>query len=252
MDEAVALIQARLGSSRLPGKVLLPLAGRPVLAHVVERCRATPGVEGVVVATTEAAEDDAVAACARAWGAEVFRGSAEDVLGRFAAAAQVFPARDYVRITADCPLTDPQIVAAVLAAHGTGGYDFSYNEVPTDFPRGYDVEVVKGETLTWLAAHCQDPTSREHVTAYFFEHGTDFKIFKLPPARAEADFSRFRLVLDEPSDYELLRRIFDRLARKRLFGLADVVELLEAEPALAEINRDVAQKEPPRPPHVKK
>ena len=115
VDEAVALIQARLGSSRLPGKVLLPLAGRPVLAHVVERCRATPGVEGVVVATTEAAEDDAVAACARAWGAEVFRGSAEDVLGRFAAAAQVFPARDYVRITADCPLTDPQIVAAVLA-----------------------------------------------------------------------------------------------------------------------------------------
>jgi spore coat polysaccharide biosynthesis protein SpsF len=236
----------------LPGKVLLPLAGRPVLAHVVERCRATPGVEAVVVATTEAAEDDAVAACARASGAEVFRGSAEDVLGRVAAAAQAFPARHYVRITADCPLTDPQIVAAALAAHGAGDYDFSYNEVPTDFPRGYDVEVVKGETLTWLAAHCRDPASREHVTAYLFEHGADFKIFKLPPARPKADFSRFRLVLDEPPDYEMLRLIFDRLAGKRFFGLADVLALLEAEPALAEINRDVAQKEPPRPPHVKK
>ncbi len=236
----------------MPGKVLLPLAGRPVLAHVVERCRATPGVGQVVVATTEEAEDDAVAACARASGAEVFRGSTEDVLGRVAAAAQVFPARDYVRITADCPLTDPQIVAAVLAAHRAGDYDFSYNEVPADFPRGYDVEVVKSETLRWLAARCQDPISREHVTAYFFEHGADFKIFKLPPARPGADFSRFRLVLDEAPDYELLRRIFDRQAGKRLFGLADVLELLEAQPALAEINRGVTQKEPPRPPRVKK
>ncbi|NIT35811.1 MAG: NTP transferase domain-containing protein [candidate division Zixibacteria bacterium] len=252
MDEAVALIQARLGSSRLRGKVLLPLAGRPALAHVVERCRAAPGVGGVVVATTEAPEDDAVAACGRASGAEVFRGSGEDVLGRVAGAAQAFPARDYVRITADCPLTDPQVVAAVLAGHRAGTYDFSYNEVPTDFPRGYDVEVIKAETLTWLAAHCQDPTSREHVTAYLFEHGADFKIFKLPPVRPGADFSRLRLVLDEPPDYELLRRIFDRLAGKRPFGLADVLELFEAEPALAEINRDVAQKEPPRPPRVKK
>lgn len=252
MDEGVVLIQARLGSSRLPGKVLLPLAGRPVLAHVVERCRAAAGVARVVVATTDEEEDDAVAACARAGGAEVFRGSSDDVLGRCAAAAKAFPARHYVRITADCPLVDPRIICDVLAAHVAGGYDFSYNDVPADFPRGYDVEVLTAELLAWLAARCRDDTSREHVTPYLFTHAADFRVFKLPPPRPGADLSAYRLVLDDPRDYELLRRLFDRLGAKTLFGLDDVITVLEAEAALAALNRDVAQREPPRPPAVKK
>jgi spore coat polysaccharide biosynthesis protein SpsF len=252
MAEVNVLVQARLGSSRLPGKVLLPLAGKPALTHVVERCRAAAGATRVVVATTDAAEDDAVDACARVSGAEVFRGAADDVLGRLAAAARAFPAEHYVRITADCPLIDPVIIDDVVAAHVAGGCDFSYNEVPADFPRGYDVEVLTAELLSRLAARCADAASREHVTPHVYAHPEDFNVFKLPPARAGVDLSGYRLVLDEPRDYELLRVLFDRLGEKRLFGLGDVLAALAAEPALATINRDVPQREPPKSPAGKK
>jgi spore coat polysaccharide biosynthesis protein SpsF len=252
LNEVNVLIQARFGSSRLPGKVLLPLAGRPALAHVVERCRAAAGVARVVVATTAAAEDDAVDACARASGADVFRGAADDVLGRLAAAAQAFPAGHYARVTADCPLIDHRIIDDVAAAHVAGGHDFSYNDVPADYPRGYDVEVLTAGLLARLAARCSDAASREHVTPYVYAHREEFNVLKLPPARAGTDFSPYRLVLDEPADYELLRAIFERLAGRDLFGLGDVLALLEAEPALAAINRDVPQREPPRPPPAKK
>ncbi len=252
MDDVNVLIQARFGSSRLPGKVLLPLAGKAALARVVERCAAAAGVSRVIVATTEAAEDDGLDACARASGADVYRGAAEDVLGRLAAAADAFPARHYVRVTADCPLVDPGIIADVVAAHVGGGYDFSYNEVPADYPRGYDVEVLTADLLSRLAARCADAASREHVTPYVYAHRDEFRVYRSPPARAGVDFSCYRLVLDEPRDYELLRRLFDLLGRKTLFGLDDVLAFLEANPALAAVNRDVAQREPPPPPAMKK
>ncbi|MGD8718511.1 MAG: NTP transferase domain-containing protein [Candidatus Zixiibacteriota bacterium] len=249
MDETVVLIQARMGSTRLPGKVLLPLGGAPVLAHVVERCGTAPGVGAVVVATTDEPEDDALAACAADLGAGVFRGSSADVLGRFAGAAAAFPAAHYIRITADCPLADPAVVGAVLAAHMDGGRDYSYNDVPVGFPRGYDVEVVRGATLLWLAENCRDAASREHVTPYLRDHAADFNVEKVmgPPS---ADFSGYRLVLDEEADYELLKIIYERLGDKGPFGLNDVLALLAAEPALAEINRDVRQKDRPPTPGV--
>jgi spore coat polysaccharide biosynthesis protein SpsF len=249
MDETVVLIQARLGSSRLPGKVLLPLAAKPVLAHVVERCRAAPGVGRVVVATTEATEDDAVAACATEHGADAFRGSSDDVLGRFAGAAAAFPAERYVRITADCPLADPAVIGAVLDAHVKGGRDYAYNDVPVGFPRGYDVEVVRAPVLAWLASSCRDDASREHVTPYLRDHAADFDV-AVVAGEAGADYSAYRLVLDEAADYELLTAIFERLGGKPMFGLADVVSLLVAEPELAAINRDVRQKTRPGTPRV--
>lgn len=251
MDETVVLIQARLGSSRLPGKVLLPLAGKPVLAHVVERCRAAPGVDRVVVATTEAAEDDAVAACTAEYGADTFRGSNDDVLGRFAGAAAAYPAERYVRITADCPLADPQVIGRVVAAHVAGGRDYAYNDVPVGFPRGYDVEVVRSIVLAWLAASCRDDVSREHVTPYLRDHAADFNV-AVVAGEEGADYSAYRLVLDEAADYELLTSIFERLGGKPMFGLDDVVSLLAAEPALANINRDVRQKTRPRTPRAKR
>jgi spore coat polysaccharide biosynthesis protein SpsF len=252
VNDVNVLVQARFGSSRLPGKVLLPLAGKAALARVVERCAAAAGVSRVIVATTEAAEDDGVDACARASGAEVYRGAAEDVLGRLGTAAQAFPAGHYARVTADCPLVDPGIIGDVVAAHVAGGYDFSYNDVPADYPRGYDVEVLTAELLSWLAARCRDAASREHVTPYVYAHRDEFRVYQSPPARAGVDLSRYRLVLDEPLDYELLRRLFDILGGKPLFGLDDVLACLEANPALAAINRDVAQREPPPRPATEK
>jgi spore coat polysaccharide biosynthesis protein SpsF len=220
---AVILIQARWGSSRLPGKVLLPLAGRPALSHVVARCRAARSGE-VVVATSTAAGDDAVAAAAAACGAAV------------------------VRVTADCPLTDPALVAEVLAGHAAGGYDFSYNDVPAVYPSGYDVEVMTAAALAWVDGHCRDAASREHVTPYFFDHAADFKVLNVggPAGLFPAGL---RLALDEAADYELLGSIFERLDGRGLFGFRDVAALLAAEPDLLELNRAVRPKErPPTPP----
>jgi len=242
---AVILIQARWGSSRLPGKVLLPLAGRPVLSHVVARCREVK--EAVVVATSTAAGDDAVAVAAEVCGAAVFRGPEDDVLGRFAAAARTFPADHYVRVTADCPLTDPALVAEVLTAHIAGGYDFSYNDIPTAYPSGYDVEVMTAAALAWTDEHCRDAASREHVTPYFFDHPGDFKVLRVggPAGLFPAGL---RLALDETADYEMLQVIFARLDGRGLFGFRDVAALLAAEPALLAINRAVRPKErPPTP-----
>jgi spore coat polysaccharide biosynthesis protein SpsF (cytidylyltransferase family) len=108
--------------------------------------------------------------------------------------------------------------------------------------RGYDVEALAAALLEWLAARCLDAASREHVTPHVYAHRGDFNIFKLPPARAGADLSAYRLVLDEPAGYELLRSLFERLEKKGMFGLDDVLALLEADPALAAVNRDVAQR----------
>jgi spore coat polysaccharide biosynthesis protein SpsF len=238
-----------MGSTRLPGKVLLPLAGLPVLAHVVDRCRAAPGVAAVVVATTDEAEDDEVAACAGDLGAGVLRGSSADVLGRFAGAAAAFPAGNYIRITADCPLADPAVIGDVLAAHREGGRDYTYNDVPVGFPRGYDVEVIRGATLLWLAERCRDAASREHVTPYLRDHAADFNVRKVTGTPG-ADYSGYRLVLDEEVDYELLKIIYGRLGDKERFGLNDVLALLAAEPALAEINAGVRQKNRPPTPRV--
>jgi len=250
MLNTVVLIQARWRSSRLPGKVMLPLAGEPALAHVVSRCRAAAGVARVVVATTTEEADDVVAEKAAAWGAAVFRGSEDDVLGRFAAAARAHPAEHCVRVTADCPLLDPAVIADVVATHVAGGHDFTYNDVPRGFPRGYDVEVITSDLLFWLATHCRDAASREHVTAYLFDHPRDFNVRAVegPPG---ADYSALRLVLDEAADYELLGRIFDRLGSHPLFGLEEVLALLAAEPALAALNRDVKQKSCPKTPPAK-
>jgi spore coat polysaccharide biosynthesis protein SpsF len=244
MEDVVVLIQARAGSSRLPGKVLLPLGDRPVLAHVVERCRAAE-VGPAVVATTALTADDAVAAAAREAGAAVFRGAADDVLGRFAAAAAIFPARHYVRITADCPFLDASVLAACVRAHVAGGFDFTYNDVISDFPRGSDVEVMTAALMFWLEKNRGDAASREHVTPFLYDQPGGWKIHRLPRPPGGFNWRGVRLSLDEEADYEFLQAVYARLGGRDGFGLADVGAVLTAEPALLDINRDVAQKGPP-------
>jgi len=227
MNQVLVFIQARMGSTRLPGKVMLPLGDKPVLAHVIGRCRAAALGE-VVVATTAAPEDDVIVDAAGRWGAASFRGSGPDVLGRFAAASRAFPAAHYVRVTADCPFLDAAILAAVVREHVAGGFDFSYNDVPGDYPRGVDVEVMTAATLAWLDAHAGDEPSREHVTPYIYREPAAFYTYRLPPP---APFpAGLRLVLDDRADYERLQRLAARLGDQTLFGLADVTALAAAEP----------------------
>jgi spore coat polysaccharide biosynthesis protein SpsF len=170
-------------------------------------------------------------------------------LGRFDAAAESYPADNYVRITADCPLADPDVISEVALKHNAADYDYTYNDVPRGFPRGYDVEVIRGEVLAWLAARCRDEISREHVTPYLRDHPGEFRSFKVE-GDPGADYSAWRLVLDEEADFRLLRVVFERLGAKSLFGMRDVVRLLAAEPGLAEMNRGVRQKGRPLTPRV--
>ncbi len=241
--KVVAIIQARMGSSRLPGKVLLPLAGRPVLWHVMERVRWATNVDCSVIATSTSPGDDAIAAFAAENDYACFRGSEDDVLERYYQAAQQYPADHYVRITADCPLLSPSLLAYTIKTHLTNNNDFTYVDVERGFPRGYDVDIFTGSILTWLHKNCTELADREHVNLYLYNNLTKFKSEAIRPEDG-GDLSGYRLTLDTEQDYELLTILFDRLYMEgeTPFELEDVLTLLEAEPELTGVNRGVEQK----------
>ena len=162
-----------MGSTRLPGKVLADVAGRPLLAHMLERVSLARSLDAVWVATSDAIADDAIARLAEAEGVPVFRGSEADVLGRYAGAAEAAGARTVVRLTADCPLLAPEVIDRVVAAFGEGGHDIATNTGAEwrTYPDGMDVEVLTRDTLDRLAATVEDPRQREHVTARLYDGG---------------------------------------------------------------------------------
>lgn len=204
----VAVIQARMGSTRFPGKVLADLRGRPVLAHIIERCSRAETVDRVVVATTDAALDDPVAAQARASGAGVTRGPVEDVLSRFVLAAREHDADVLVRITADCPLVDPGIVDRVVRARADAQADYAGNVEPPTYPDGYDVEVLTVACLARLDRDAVLPHEREHVTARVREHPGDFHTVNVCGDR---DRSWIRLTIDVPEDLERVSAVLAAL-----------------------------------------
>ena len=241
----VAIIQARMGSSRLPGKVLLPLSGRPVLAHVVKRARDSGVLDEVVVATTDAPLDDPVAELASKLGAMVFRGSESDVLSRYAGAAETFSADIVVRITADCPLVDPEVLAEMVVRFqdlrkSDQRADVLTNARVRSFPRGLDVEIFTREALNAANAEATAPHQREHVTPFLYENPSRFRIVD---QLREEDASRYRLTLDTAEDYELLNRIFGArmCSDPSDLRLDGVLDILTMNPTWASINAHVQQ-----------
>ena len=200
----VAIIQARLGSSRLPGKMLMELDGAPVLAHVVRAAQGCPHLAAVVVATTDLPEDDALAAAAVGLGAGLYRGSAQDVLARIAAAAAAFDADPVVRLTGDNPLVTSEVITAVLARFARGDVDYVGNCNPPSYPDGLEVEVVSRAALEVAHREARDPGSREHVTVFLCRHPERFRSANIPapPALRRPDV---RLTLDTPEDLAWLR-----------------------------------------------
>jgi spore coat polysaccharide biosynthesis protein SpsF len=205
----VAVIQARMGSARLPGKTLLRLAGATVLEHVVNRARLARRVNQVVVATSTNAEDDAIAQeCARLK-TQVVRGSALDVLDRYAVAAEHSEADVVVRITGDCPLLDPVVVDSVVEMFlADPQCDYASNTLERTFPRGLDVEAVAASTIAAAAREADDPYEREHVTPFIYNRP---ERFTLRNVRAASDWSHLRWTLDTPVDYEYLESVFARV-----------------------------------------
>lgn len=233
MTRVVTVIQARTSSRRLPGKVLQDVAGRPMLLHVIERAAAIAGVAEVVLATSTEASDDPVEILARSAGARVFRGSLPDVLDRYYNAAGEAQADVVIRITADCPLLDPEVSGSILQAFLTGG-DVAYasNVEPPTFPDGLDTEVFSFAALERAWREAADVREREHVTPYI---RTRPELFPRVNVTNDADLSRLRWTVDHPGDLEFVRAINERLPRG-VFSFREVLRVLEREPELAAIN----------------
>jgi spore coat polysaccharide biosynthesis protein SpsF len=234
-----AIIQCRMGSTRLPGKVLMDLGGKTVLARVVGRLRRATQVDEIVVATTRSVADDAVVQECRQLEVLYFRGSENDVLDRYYQAAIVSAAGSVVRITSDCPVIDPQLVDETIRVFHQQRGDYGSNVFPRTYPRGLDTEVFTISALGQAWRHAHEPYQREHVTPYFYEHP---ELFRLVSHRGHIDYSQYRWTLDTAEDLELLRIIYARFGNEDDFRWSEVIQLMEREPELAELNSNVMQK----------
>lgn len=237
----VAIIQARMGSTRLPGKVLLDLAGEPTLARVVNRTLRAQTLDEVVVATTVQPADDAIARLCAERGWRCFRGSENDVLDRYYHAAIAHQADIVVRITSDCPLIKPEIVDRVV--HEFLGsqpeIDYACNTLPhRTFPKGLDTEVMRFDVLEQAWAKDDNPAWREHVTPYMRRNP---HLFRVHGIMNDADFSHMRWTVDTPEDLAFVRRIYGHFRHDR-FSWQEVLAVLEQHPQWLEINRHVKQK----------
>ena len=238
----VAIVQARLGSSRLPGKALLDIAGRPMLAHVLDRALAIAGIDGVVLATTLNPADDALVEFARRRSIPCTRGSEADVLDRFRQALTEHPADVIVRVTADCPLLDPRVSGLVLAEYRrrAGDVDYVSNVHPPTYPDGLDTEVVSRQALERAWREATLPSDREHVTSYIWRNAG---AFRLANVATEPSRGHLRWTVDEAADLEFVRAVYAKLGGEAAFGMDAVLELLRAEPALADVNAGFTRNE---------
>jgi len=235
MKKTAALIQARMSSTRFPGKVLEPLAGRPSIVFMVERARRAQSLDAVVVVTSTDASDDPLAATLSRHGIECFRGDLHDVLARYHVAAQQSGATTVVRLTGDCPLVDPALVDAVVAARLADRADYASNVDPPTFPDGLDIECFSSEALRRAFQEASAPAEREHVTPWMRSAASGLRRTNL---RGLADLSHLRLTVDYPDDLTVVRRVVDHCSRRNAhFDLYDVLRCLAAEPELMELSR---------------
>lgn len=223
-----------MGSTRLPGKVLAELAGKPMLLHVVERARAIGGIDDVIVATTTNALDDQLVALMRRAGVDVFRGSETDVLDRYYQAAAAYRAKAVMRITADCPLLDPGTSEKVLRYFQGHPLDYASNVLERrTFPDGLDTEVFTFSALQRAWHEAALSSEREHVTPYIWKHP---ERFLLGGIGGETDLSHHRWTVDEPCDLEFIRALWQRLPNRGVPALDQVLGVLQRHPELLRIN----------------
>lgn len=245
--KVAVIIQARMGSSRLPGKVLSKVCGRSLLEHLVERLNSEPCGE-IWVATTTAKRDDEIVRACHALGVCVARGSEDDVLSRYLVAAEAAKADRIFRITADCPLLEPKLLPAMLEELEAGGLDYLTNSPSKGMPLGQSVEVFTRAALELAGKHATERYQREHVTPYLYETAGRCKFEEIGWPRSmertwARDLSHHRWTVDTPEDLVLITHILEALYRPGfIFGIQEIVELLEAHPAWMYINSEVRQK----------
>jgi spore coat polysaccharide biosynthesis protein SpsF (cytidylyltransferase family) len=230
----LAILQARVSSTRLPGKVLLPIMGQPMLFRQIERLQRCRGIDQLVVATSTDSSDDALYAECEIRGVACARGDLNDVLDRFIQASLPYKPNIVVRLTGDCPLADPVIIDEVILSFKNGGYDYMTNCSPPSFPDGLDVEVMRFACLEEAHQKARLPSEREHVTPYLRAHP---ELFLLGNYASELDLSGMRWTVDEPEDFEFVRLIYENLyPAKPDFTTNDILALLEKQGGLKSIN----------------
>ena len=237
----IATVEARMTSTRLPRKTMLPLLGKPVLYRVVERIRGSHRVEEVVVATTTNPDDDVIVDHCRGEAIAHYRGSEEDVLGRVIEAARAYDGDLIVQLGADCPFYDPALIDHLVDIYMDGGYDYVTNDIELTYPEGVDAHVVSRQTLEGAARKTTRPRDRDDVPRYVFEHPKDYRIFNLR-APAELYAPDVRLTLDYAEDFTLTEAIYTGLyPYNSEFTTTDVLRFLQERPHLKSINAHCKQ-----------
>lgn len=242
MQKIVAIIQARMGSTRLPGKVMNNLCGKTVLAHVIERVKQSKLIDEIIIATTRSKNNDVIVSEAINNGAKIYRGSEEDVLSRYYEATVENNADIVVRITSDCPLIDPFVIDKIIEFYLNNSYELVTNAgmdlSQRTYPRGLDVEVFSSKVLEEAYEKATEKYQREHVTPYIYENSRNIYYYK-----NDVDFSKYRWTLDTNEDFELIQAVYEELYKgKHDFYFKDILKLFNKKPELSEINRYVKQK----------
>lgn len=232
----LGVLQARMTSTRLPGKVLAPVLDEPMIGRQLERLARVRGLDMLVVATSSDASDDPLVAYLEGRDVPVVRGSLDDVLARFIAAMDVFEPDVVVRLTADCPLASPSVADLVIGEFHASGLDYVSNTLQPTYPDGLDVEVVSADVLRWVADHSADPHEREHVTLGVYRRPDRFSVANV---RGEEDLSDLRWTVDNPDDLAFVREVYSRLYPvNAAFELTDVLKLVRSDPPLSRTSMD--------------
>lgn len=231
----LAIIQARMGSTRLPGKMLSVIGDRTLIRHCVDQVRQAQLIDRVLVATTVGPEDDPLVEEVVGCGGEIYRGSSTDVLDRFYQAAKAHGADVIVRICGDCPFIDPEVIDRTVRyfLDNSDSYDYVSNVHPPSVPDGYDVEVVTFRALERAWSTARMTSQREHVTTAIWEHPETYRVGVVTH---EENLSHLRVVVDEPEDLEMLRALYVRLSGRPL-TLANVVQVLREKPEISVMNK---------------
>ena len=241
MKKVVAIIQARMGSTRLPGKVLKEIVGKPMLWHVINRVKHAKELDDIVIATTDLKEDTQILDIASEIGVKTYAGSENDVLDRYYQTAIMSNADVIVRITADCPLADPNVIDNVIRYYRTNDFDYVSTSIKPTFPDGIDVEVFSFASLKKAWDEAKLASEREHVTPYIWKNPN---IFKIKNYENDSDISYLRWSVDEESDLEFVRAIYSKLyVKDKLYYMEDVLNLLLKKPELTDINKDIVRNE---------
>lgn len=233
MEKIAIILQARMGSTRLPGKVLKPINNHPLLWYTITRLKKVKHECMIILATTDGEKDKELIKFAQSMKIKTFAGSENDVLDRFYQAAKLFKPDIIIRITGDCPLIDPVVIDKCIDVFLSGKYDYVSNAHPPTYPDGLDTEILSMKVLEKIWTIAKKKSEREHVTPYIYTHPDEFKIFNVVN---EKDLSSYRLTVDEQEDFELIATIIQHFGNKD-FSTNEVIDFLEEHKKLLEINK---------------